>query len=69
MHLIDVIISTIERALYCLPVSAGIAAFGGVPRKALYDNMKTLVIERDVYGDGQHRESYRLKHQRQAGIV
>ena len=31
------------------------AAFGGVPRKILYDNMKTVVIERDVYGDGQHR--------------
>ena len=31
------------------------AAFGGVPRKVLYDNMKTVVIERDVYGDGQHR--------------
>lgn len=31
------------------------AAFGGVPRKILYDNMKTVVIERDVYGEGQHR--------------
>lgn len=31
------------------------AALGGVPRKVLYDNMKTVVIERDVYGDGQHR--------------
>lgn len=31
------------------------SAFGGVPRKVLYDNMKTVVIERDVYGDGQHR--------------
>ncbi|MDB5746492.1 MAG: transposase [Massilia sp.] len=31
------------------------AAFGGVPRKVLYDNMKTVVIERDVYGDGLHR--------------
>jgi transposase len=31
------------------------AAFGGVPRKILYDNMKTVVLERDVYGDGQHR--------------
>ncbi len=30
-------------------------AFGGVPRKVLYDNMKTVVIERDMYGDGQHR--------------
>eukprot|EP01034_Spumella_vulgaris_P029491 gene29491-36553_t len=31
------------------------AAFGRVPRKVLYDNMTTVVIERDVYGDGQHR--------------
>jgi transposase len=31
------------------------AAFGGVPRRILYDNMKTVVIERDVYGEGQHR--------------
>lgn len=30
-------------------------AFGGVPRKALYDNMKTVVIERDAYGPGGHR--------------
>lgn len=31
------------------------AAFGGVPRRVLYDNMKTVVLERDVYGEGQHR--------------
>jgi hypothetical protein len=31
------------------------AAFGGVPRRILYDNMKTVVIERDTYGEGQHR--------------
>ena len=31
------------------------AAFGGIPRRVLYDNMKTVVLERDVYGDGQHR--------------
>ncbi|MCW2858243.1 MAG: transposase [Marmoricola sp.] len=30
-------------------------AFGGVPRKVLFDNMKTVVIERDLYGDGLHR--------------
>jgi hypothetical protein len=30
------------------------AAFGGVSRKILYDNMKT-VLERDSYGQGQHR--------------
>ena len=32
-----------------------LAAFGGVPRKVLYDNMKTVVIERDVCGEGLHR--------------
>ena len=31
------------------------AAFGGVPRRVLYDNMKTVVLERDLYGEGQHR--------------
>jgi transposase len=29
--------------------------FGGVPREVLYDNVKTVVIERDAYGPGQHR--------------
>ncbi|WP_198373666.1 IS21 family transposase, partial [Roseomonas rosulenta] len=30
-------------------------AFGGVPREVLYDNMRTVVLERDRYGRGQHR--------------
>jgi transposase len=30
-------------------------ALGGVPRTLLYDNMKTVVIERDVDGEGIHR--------------
>jgi transposase len=29
--------------------------FGGVPREVLYDNVKTVVIGRDVYGPGLHR--------------
>jgi transposase len=29
--------------------------FGGVPRELLYDNMKTVVLERDGYGPGVHR--------------
>lgn len=29
--------------------------FGGVPKQVLYDNMKTVVIERDGYGEGNHR--------------
>lgn len=28
--------------------------FGGVPRKALYDNMKTVVLEHDASGEGNH---------------
>lgn len=30
-------------------------AFGGVPAHVLYDNMKTVVIERDYYGAGAHQ--------------
>lgn len=30
-------------------------AFGGVPCEVLYDNMRTVVQERDRYGHGQHR--------------
>lgn len=28
---------------------------GGVPREVLYDNVKTVVLEHDGYGPGQHR--------------
>lgn len=28
---------------------------GVVPREVWYDNMKTVVIERDAYGEGEHR--------------
>jgi len=30
-------------------------ALAGVPKRILYDNMKTVVLERDCYGPGQHR--------------
>lgn len=29
--------------------------FGGVPKEVLYDNMKTVVLERNAYGDKKHR--------------
>jgi transposase len=29
--------------------------FGGVPREVLYDNMKTVVVERNAFGEGKHR--------------
>ena len=32
-----------------------LAAFGGVPREILYDNMKTVVTKRNAYGRGRHR--------------
>jgi transposase len=30
-------------------------AFGGIPREVLYDNMRTVVVERHGYGRGRHR--------------
>ena len=30
-------------------------SFGGVPREALFDNMRTVVLERNAYGRGRHR--------------
>lgn len=29
--------------------------FGGITREILYDNMKTVILERDCYGEGKHR--------------
>ncbi len=29
--------------------------FGGIPHRVLYDNMKTVVLERDASGEGEHR--------------
>lgn len=30
-------------------------AMGGVPREVLYDNMRTVVVQRNAYGAGKHR--------------
>lgn len=37
----------------CLEAAFGY--FGGVPREVLFDNMKTVVLERNAYGRGCHR--------------
>ena len=37
----------------CLEAAFGY--FGGVPREVLFDNMKTVVLERNAYGRGHHR--------------
>jgi len=45
-------------------------AFGGVVKQALYDNMKTVVIERDAYGAGEHRfHAAFLDYARHSGFV
>jgi transposase len=38
------------------------AYFGGIPHEVLFDNMKTVVLERDAYGPGQHRFHPGLLH-------
>ena len=45
-------------------------AFGGVPKRVLYDNMKTVVLERDSYSEGQHRyHAGFLDYARHCGFV
>jgi transposase len=43
----------LESLLACH--EAAFASFGGTPREALYDNMRTVVVGRDAYGPGEHR--------------
>ena len=43
----------IETVLACMRRT--FEAFDGVPKHVLFDNMKTVVLERDAYGEGQHR--------------
>jgi transposase len=43
----------INTLLSCL--SNAFDYFGGVPKDVLFDNMKTVVIQRDAYGAGKHR--------------
>jgi transposase len=42
----ETLVACLERALQF---------FGGVPKHILCDNPKTIVIERNAYGDGKHR--------------
>ncbi len=37
------------------PAPPQFSFFGGVPREVLYDNMKTVVLERNAFGEGNHR--------------
>jgi transposase len=44
-----------DSAAWCSGIEKALRFFGGTPRKLLFDNAKTIIQERDVYGPGQHR--------------
>jgi transposase len=44
----------------CTCVREALMFFGGVPEHILFDNPKTVVIERDFYGEGRHRYNREL---------
>lgn len=39
----------------CACLREALLCFGGVPQHVLFDNAKTIVIERDAHGEGLHR--------------
>jgi transposase len=44
-----------DAAILCAGLREAFDYFGGVPEHVLFDNMKAVVIERDAYGEGEHR--------------
>jgi transposase len=44
-----------DAATLCACVREALLYFGGAPRHVLFDNAKTIVVERDAYGEGKHR--------------
>jgi transposase len=44
-----------DSATLCACLREAFAYFGGVPQQVLFDNAKTVVIDRDAYGPGLHR--------------
>jgi transposase len=44
-----------QQADWLTGIEEALHYFGGVPRHLLFDNAKCLMLERDAYGDGQHR--------------
>lgn len=41
-------------------IEAALYYFGGVPKELLFDNAKCIMIERDAYGEGEHRWNAKL---------
>jgi transposase len=44
-----------DAVTLCGCVREALQFFGGSPRHVLFDNAKTIVVERDTYGEGKHR--------------
>jgi transposase len=44
-----------DAATLCECLREALVYFGGVPAHVLLDNASTMVIERDAYGEGEHR--------------
>jgi transposase len=44
-----------DASTLCGCVREALQFFGGSPRHVLFDNAKTMVVERDTYGEGKHR--------------
>jgi transposase len=44
-----------DSAAWCAGIEKALRFFGGTPRKLLFDNAKTVIQDRDVYGPGEHR--------------
>jgi transposase len=48
--------TTDERAdTLCSCIGDAMFYFGGVPQHVLFDNASTIIVERDAYGEGEHR--------------
>lgn len=41
-------------------IDAALRYFGGTPKHLLFDNAKCIMIERDAYGDGEHKWNAKL---------
>ena len=44
-----------DAATLCACLREALLDFGGVPQHILFDNAKTVIVERNAYGDGAHR--------------
>jgi len=44
-----------DAATLCACLREALLCFGGVPQHVLFDNAKTVIIERNAYGEGAHR--------------